>query len=435
MTAATALLLAALAATPAALTAHGSDDLADDYPRALERARERHVPILVDVWAPWCPSCRFMQGFVLRDPALAGLTRRVVRLEVNTELPTNAPFVEQFPIDAWPSLLVIDPDAQRVAVRWVGAATVAEVERLVREGERALRAAEAGRAEAAFTRAGQLMAERRYPESAAAYQEALSTGGPGWGRRPLAAELRVQALTFARDAAACAAGARQAAPLLTPGPRARVAAEGLACAAEIGDPGERHQAVGQLEPLARAALRGGGLLADDRSGLHEALLEAREAEGDEAGAKVEARRWLAFLEDAARRAPGPLARSAFDSARVAAATRLGEPARALPALLASTRDLPDDFAPQASLAGLYLALKRPEDALEASSRALALAEGPRRVRVMVVRAQAQAALGRKDEARATLSQAVQAGEAFPEALRPHTPLAQARELLAQMDEG
>ncbi len=434
MTSATALIatLAALAATP---VVRGPDDLADDYPHALERARARHVPILADVWAPWCPSCRFMQAFVLRDPALAGLTRHVVRLEVNTELPTNAPFVEKFPIDAWPSLLVIDPSTEQVAVRWVGTATVAEVARLVREGERTLEKAGASRADEAYARADQLLAERRYPESAAAFEEAITAGGSGYRRRALAAEKRVQALTFARDADACARGARAALPLLGPGPRARAAAEGLSCAAAIEDAGARREAVAALEPAARAALRAGGLLADDRSGVHEALLEAREAEGDEAGARAEARRWLAFLEGAAARAPGPLARSAFDSARAYAATRLGEPLRALPALLASARDLPGDFAPLASLAGLYLSLDRPADALEASGRALALAEGPRRVRVLVVRAQAQQALGQASEARASLIEAVRAGEAFPEALRPNTPLAQARKLLAQLGEG
>ncbi|HEY6099525.1 MAG TPA: hypothetical protein VIW03_08850 [Anaeromyxobacter sp.] len=40
----------AIAALPAA-AAH--DAIEDDYGRALAAAKERSVPILVDVWAPW----------------------------------------------------------------------------------------------------------------------------------------------------------------------------------------------------------------------------------------------------------------------------------------------------------------------------------------------------------------------------------------------
>lgn len=426
-------LVAALAAPP---PASSPDEVSDDYPRALERARERKVPILAEVWAPWCPACRYMQGFVMTDPALAGLTRRVVRLEVNTELPANGPFVERYPIDAWPSLLVIDPAEEKVAIRWVGSATPAEVARLVDDGVRALSAAQAGRADAALARADELNAARRYAEAAAAFEEAIAAGGRGWSRRAVAAEKRVQALSFVTDdPAGCARGAGEALPLLGPGPRARVAAEGLACAATIEDEAARRNSIAALEPPARAALAARGLTPDDRAGLHEALVDARDAVGDEPGARAAARRWLAFLERAAARAPTPLARSAFDSARVAASTRLGEPARALPALRASARDLPGDFAPQASLAALYLALQKPEEALAASGRALELAQGPRRVRVLVIRAQAEQALGRTQDARAALEEAVRVGEAFPEALRPRTPLGQARKLLEKMGEG
>jgi thiol-disulfide isomerase/thioredoxin len=422
-------LLAALSATPGA---PDPDDVSDDYPRALERARERKVPILVDVWAPWCPPCRYMQGYVMRSPALAGLGKRVVRLEVNTELPANGPFVERYPIDAWPSLLVIDPVEERVVLRWTGSATVAEVERFARDGERALSRARAGKADGALARADELYARRRYADAAGAFQEALDMGGVRWRRRGLAAEKWVQALAFAGDATACARGAVQALEVLAPGPGARAVAEGLECAATVTDPDARRRAVEALERGARTTLAGRGLTPDDRSGVHEALVEAREALGDEAGARAEAGRWLAYLEAVAARAPTPLARSAFDAARGAAAVRLGQPGRALPALRASVRDLPGDFAPLASLAGLYLAMKQPADALDAADRALALAQGPRRVRVLVIRAQAQEALGRTGDARTTAEEAVRVGEGFPEALRPRTPVKQAREVLERL---
>jgi hypothetical protein len=53
-TAAAALALAlALATSASASVADGRAVIEDDYARALQEARERGVPILVDVWAPW----------------------------------------------------------------------------------------------------------------------------------------------------------------------------------------------------------------------------------------------------------------------------------------------------------------------------------------------------------------------------------------------
>lgn len=45
-----AVVLLALGAFPAAAARSAIED---DYPRALALAKERGVPILVDVWAPW----------------------------------------------------------------------------------------------------------------------------------------------------------------------------------------------------------------------------------------------------------------------------------------------------------------------------------------------------------------------------------------------
>lgn len=374
-----------------------------------------------------------MRAYVLPDARLVKLAGRFVRLDVDTERLGSAAFVEKFPIDAWPTLLVIDPSNEAVVVRWVGTATAAQIERLALDGERAIRAGQASRADAALARADRLLGERHHAEAAEAYREAVTVGGPGWAGRERAAEARVQALGLSGDAPRCTAAARESLPLVrSPASRARVAAQGLSCALDLDAGPARAAVLPALERTARGVLAAPGVLADDRSSLYDELSAARAAAGDHAGAKALARRWLAFLDREAARAPTPLARSAFDSPRLSAARRLGEPARALPALLASERDLPGEFAPPALLAAAYLDISRPADARAAAERALSRAEGPRRIRVLVLRAQAETALGDRAAARATLEQALREGEALPEALRPEGNLRQARKRLAEL---
>src|SRR5512138_3179724 len=373
-----------------------------------------------------------MRAYVLTDPRLAKLAGRVVRLDIDTEKPGNAAFVERFPIDAWPTLLAIDPATERVVLRWAGTATAAQVERLALDAERALRAGREGAADEALARADRLMGERRHADAAGAYAEALREGGKGWARRERAAEALVQARGFADDPAACVASAREVLPTLAAGASAaRVAAQGLACALDL-DGAPRDAALDALEPRARALLRAAGVLADDGSWLYDELAEARAARGDAAGAKATAREWLAFLDREAAGAPTPLARSAFDGQRLQAAVRAGVPARVLPALERSERELPHEFVPPTNLGVLYLELGRPKDALAAADRALARAEGPRRIRVLVLRAQAQDALGDRPGARATLERAISEADALPEAARPKGYTAKARKLLADL---
>lgn len=376
-----------------------------------------------------------MRAYVLPDPRLAKLAGRFVWLEIDTEKPRNAAFVERFPIDAWPTLLAVDPATERVVLRWAGTATVAQIEGLARDAERALRRERASKADQALARADLLLGERRHAEAAAACREALAAGGAAWPGRARAAETLVQALSLAGDPAACAAGAREALPLLVPGAAARAAAAGLACARELADDDARGSALGALEPRARAALAAAGVLADDRSWLYDELAAAREARGDARGAGALGRRWLAFLEGEAARATTPLARAAFDGQRLRAAIRAGAPARALPALLASERDLPGEFVPPTNLGVLYLELGRPADALAAARRALARAEGPRRVRVLVLEAQAHEALHDAPAARAALERALAEAAALPEASRPGGQVARAERMLRALSAG
>ena len=374
-----------------------------------------------------------MRAHVLPDPRLAKLAGRFVWLEIDTENPRNGGFVEKFPISAWPTLLAIDPATEQVALRWMGTATAPEIERLALDAERALRAREATRADEALARADRLMGERRYVDAAGAFREALAAGGKAWSRRERAAEALVQALSFAGDAPACAAAAGEALPSLPPGAAARAGATGLACARELEAEDARKAALDVLEPAAARRLGAKGILADDRSWLYDELSQTREARGDPPGAKDLARRWLAFLEGEARRARTPATRAAFDGQRVSAALRAGEPARVLPALLASDRELPPSFVTPTLLGVVYLELGRPKDALAAAERALGHAEGPRRIRVLVLKANAELALEDRAAAKATLARALSDSAALPEAARPKGYTRRAEQMLAKIE--
>ncbi|HET8733887.1 MAG TPA: hypothetical protein VFM45_08955, partial [Anaeromyxobacteraceae bacterium] len=308
-----------------------------------------------------------MRANVLTDARLLKLAGRFAWLDLDTEKPANFAFVEQYPIDAWPTIYVIDPAAERVLLRWMGAATAAEVEKLLLDAERAWKQERLDAAGEAMARGAALAAERRHADAARAYSDALAAGGPRWPERARAADAMMQALSMAGDEQACAGAAAELLPRLEQGPAfARVAAAGLSCAVGLEVPASREPAIRAVEPWARLALGARGALADDKLGLYDALHAARKALGDEAGAKRVAREWLAFVEDESRRARTPLARSAVDGARLSAAMALGEPQRALPALRASAKALPDEYFAQSYQAVAALECGEAQEALEAA---------------------------------------------------------------------
>ena len=373
-----------------------------------------------------------MRANVLTDARLLKLAGQFAWLDIDTEQPRNFAFVERFPIEAWPTIYVIDPAAEKVVVRWMGTATAGELEKLLLDAERTLRQERTDAAGAALARGMGLAAERRHAEAAAAFSDALTAGGPSWPERARAADAFLQALSAAGDEQVCAGAAAELLPRLERGPAfARVAAAGLGCAAGLEHAASRDPAIRAVEPFARAALGIPGVLSDDRLWLYDQLLAARKALGDEPGARRVAREWLAYVQDAARKARTPLARSALDGARLTAAMELGEVAAQLPALEASAKALPTESFAQSYLAVALLETGRPREALEAARRAVALAEGPRKVRVMTVEAQALQALGDTEGARATLEAAVAHGEGLPEAVRPRGYIGRARKLLGE----
>jgi thioredoxin 2 len=90
----------------------------DTFAEVAERAS---VPVLVDLWAPWCGPCRMV------SPALAQvateLAGRVKLVKVNVD---EAPRLQQrFGVQAIPTLLVLQ--AGQVTARQTGAAPAAQL--------------------------------------------------------------------------------------------------------------------------------------------------------------------------------------------------------------------------------------------------------------------------------------------------------------------
>ena len=311
----------------------------DDYPHALAEARKQKKPIFVDSWAPWCHSCLSMKSYVFTDPALAPLADRYVWLAIDTERDSNAAFVAKFTHDALPTLWVIDAERETVTWRWTGTLTAAEL------------------------------------------RDALT-------REPTEAETTARAthdrvMELAKgDEASCARLALAEAKKLPRGtPRADILVSGLECAVSAKLSSEAEELL--TRTMSDAQATDGSLLADDRSALYEAIVEAKKSLGDEPGAKVVAAQWAKLLEDEAAKAKTPAARAVFDPHRLGAYLALGQPQRAVARLEQSERDFPDDYNPPVRLAKAYLELKKLDDAAAAAERARARVYGPRVMRVLV----------------------------------------------------
>ncbi|AKQ70752.1 Thioredoxin domain-containing protein EC-YbbN [Myxococcus hansupus] len=388
----------------------------DDYARALAEAKAKGIPLFVDVWAPWCHTCRSMKAYVLSDASLARHADRFVWLEVNTDLTSNAAFQEQYPVEFWPTLYVIDPRQEKALLRFAGSATVAQLEKLFEDGERAYKGGITG-AEALLARGDALYAEGRSAEAAETLAEALTEAPADWSRRGRAVESLLTAMYGAKQHEDCA---RKALEELPKTPRslswANGALLGMYCVLSLPEDAASGTELREgleakvAEALAPPAI---DMSADDRSGLYEVRVQAREAAKDAATVKALSAEWLTFLEAEAAKAPNPQARTVFDSHRMLAAMKLETPGRAIPAIEQSEKDLPQDYNPPARLATLYRLEGRLDDALAASERALARVQGARRLSVLSGRADIFVA--RKDTASAvkTLEEAITFAKTLP----------------------
>lgn len=381
-----------------------------------------------------------MREFVFPDPSLTSRAGQFVWLAINIEDEKNAPFLVKFPGEAVPTFAVLDPANESVAVRQVGSMTVAQLHAFLDTARIAVAGGGgSGRqADESLRAADQHYGARRYAEAAEAYRLALGQAPADWAPygRAVEALLFSYQQTEAHDR--CVELARSALPRLGVTPSGLIAAvAGLDCALGLKDDApDKAAQVAALEAEARRIVADPKLVvaADDVSGAYITLLDARRKAKDEAGARRTNEEWIAYLEGAAARAQTPGQRTVYDSHRVSAYLELGQPQRAIPMLEASEKDFPDDYNPPARLAAAYQAMKEWDKAVAAADRALARIYGPRKLRVLEIKADALKGKGDVVGARRTIEEAVAFAEALPAGQRSDARVAGLRKKLDSLRE-
>lgn len=394
-----------------------------------------------------------MKAFVFTDEALRGQAGRFVWLSVDTEKAQNAALVKKLAVRALPSFFIVEPDSEKSVMRWVGGASVKQLGTIFDDGNAALLAGRSGtapakatsgaaaseseRAEQALRRADQLYADGKNVDAAEAYFEAITAAPDGWPSFARSVESLLLAWSMEDRCEPAVKFAFDVLPRLQGTPSgASVAVTGLDCALQLPDDNPRKkEMVDYFEAATRKAAEDRTLpmAADDRSGIYITLMSAREAAKDSVGAHAVAARWSAFLDSAAAAAPTPGARTVFDSHRLSAYIELGTPEKAIPMLEASEKALPDDYNPPYRQSIAYRAMKRWDDALAASSRALERAYGPRKLMMIQSRADLFSARGDKAAARATLEEALKTAEAMPDGQRSERTIGAIRKKIEAMD--
>lgn len=362
----------------------------DDWARASARAKQRGVPIIADMWAPWCHTCMSMRSTVLLDKSLEPLAERFVWLAVDTDKPQNAELMGKLEMSMWPTFFVLEPDDASVHAEFSGAATVGQFRSFLEDGEATyLDAHGTSLAEddpRRWHRDGIRLAQAKHWDAAdQAFARALELAPDSWNRRADVLVARIRGRLKAKDFAACATLAREQLATVERWRAASVTDFSLyanLCLKElepaVAEP-VRAQLIAALHELSED--QDAPLSVDDRSDLLMNLRELQIAAGDETAARASAERQRDLLAKAFHDARSPTEAMTYNWPRCEVAVYLGEGEALLPDLQKNVADLPHEYDPPYRLAWLLHELGRDAEAKPHVEAALEKSYGPRRERI------------------------------------------------------
>ncbi len=346
----------------------------DDAPGAFAQAKAAKKLVAVDVWATWCHTCLMMKNFVLTERPMAKVADQHVYLSLEYEDEKNAAFFEDFPINVFPTFLVIDPVANTVVARWAGSGSSEQMAAFFASAD--------PRDKGPAARAQRLVSQGEYTKAIALLEAEIPKAKTREERNAVLSPY-VEAL-WKHDPKVCAdKGARH---LDAYDDTKAIGIDSMLllsyCATSLEPAAAKPLNARIAKRLERVAAKPPkSLEADEIAGVHLGLADLYDALGDKAKGDAAAKRAAAVLEAAAKRAPSIASRSTYDYHRLLAYSRLGRHAEALEMLKASQEAQPDDFNHPHRIATVYLEQGKIAEGLAAIDRALEIGYGGRRLRL------------------------------------------------------
>ena len=422
--------------------AHVEGNLAwihDDYAGALACAKHKKVPLVVDMWAPWCHTCLSMQTTVFVDPSFKADADKFVFLALDTDREVNAAAVDKFPLSAWPTFYVIGHD-EKVLARFVGAASVAQFHSFLDAGALAMKGGSAG-PDQHLLNAERAVAAKDFKAADSELTAALTAAPAEWPRKADALVSLIGVKQKLKDTAGCVELLEK--NLDATGNAASASdfmSNGVDCAKGLLEKDAtqadrvkalRERAVARWQQLASQTAT--PMSVDDRSDVLMYQRETLVALGrkDEAIKVAEAQR--AMLDEAATKAPTPMAAMTYNWPRAEVYVFLEKPLELVPALEKSIKDLPGEYDPKARLGWIYMKAGKLDDAAKYLDQALTQVYGPRKARVLTYRAEIAQKQGDRATEKKMREELVKLYESLPPGHANPEALAKAKQTLADLD--